>query len=89
MYKSFADNPNSGGIWNNAVYISYAKQDLTPKLTMKVILKHNSRNKLSIKAGVSTNLSATEPDATRTCPFLITRAVTNTCRVEQLKLTKQ
>lgn len=69
MYKSFADNPNSGGIWNNAVYISYAKQDLTPKLAMKVILKHNSRNKLSIKAGVSTNLSATEPDFTLNLPI--------------------
>ncbi|MBK7028999.1 MAG: hypothetical protein IPH45_07235 [Bacteroidales bacterium] len=42
-YKSFADNPASGGIWNNAAYIAYAKQDLTPKLTMKVSLKHTSQ----------------------------------------------
>jgi hypothetical protein len=69
-YKSFADNPASGGIWNNAAYIAYAKQDLSPKLTMKFSLKHTCRNKLKIMAGVSNNLSSTEPDVTLNLPIL-------------------
>lgn len=70
MYKAFAENPSSGGIWNNAAYISFAKQDLSPKLTMKVTLKHTSRNKLKVIAGVSNNLAASEPDVTLNLPIL-------------------
>jgi len=70
MYKSFADNTSSGGIWNNAAYIAYAKQDLQPKLTMKITLKHTSRNKLKVIAGVSTDPSATEPETTLNLPIL-------------------
>lgn len=70
MYKSFAENPSSGGIWNNAVYISYAKKDLTPKMTMKVGLKHSSRNKLKVMAGVAQNISAAEPDVFLELPIM-------------------
>jgi hypothetical protein len=70
MYKSFADPTNAGGIWNNAVYISYAKQDLSPKLTMKITLNHTSRNKLKVVAGVANNLSATEPEVTLNLPIM-------------------
>ncbi len=70
MYKAFAEDPSSGGIWNNAVYISYAKQDLSPKLTMKFTLKHTSRNRLKVIAGVANDLAATEPDVTLNLPFL-------------------
>ncbi|NVO21677.1 MAG: T9SS type A sorting domain-containing protein [Bacteroidetes bacterium] len=69
MYKSFAENTNSGGIWENLAYIAYAKQNVTPLLTMKVTLKHNSRNKIKIMAGVSQNLSATEPETTLNLPI--------------------
>jgi hypothetical protein len=70
MYKAFAENPASGGIWNNAVYISYAKQDLSPKLTLKITLKHTSRNKLKVIAGVASDISAIEPEATLNLPIL-------------------
>ncbi len=69
MYKSFAENPASGGIWDNLAYIAYAKQDLSPKLTMKVTLKHTCRNKIKIIAGVAKNLSATEPEVTLNLPI--------------------
>lgn len=69
-YKSFAENPSSGGIWNNAAYIAYAKQNLEPRLTMKVTLKHTSRNKLKVVAGVAGNISATEPEVTLNLPIL-------------------
>lgn len=70
MYKAFAENPSSGGIWNNAVYISYVKQDLSPKMTMKITLKHTSRNKLKVMAGVAQNVSATEPEVVLDIPIM-------------------
>ncbi|MEI6061886.1 MAG: hypothetical protein WCR72_14370, partial [Bacteroidota bacterium] len=69
MYKTFADNLGSGGIWNHAAHIVKVKQDVAPKLTFKVSLKHTSRNKLKIMAGVSQNPNATEPDATLNLPI--------------------
>lgn len=69
-YKSFAEFTSSGGIWNNAAFIPYAKQDLSPKLTMKIALKHTSRNKLRVIAGVANNLSATEPEVTLSLPIM-------------------
>lgn len=62
MYKTFADNLGSGGIWNHATHIIKVKQDVTPKITFKVKIKHTSRNKLKIIAGVSQNTAASEPD---------------------------
>jgi len=61
MYKNLADNIGYGGIWNHTVYVVDVKQTCDPQLTMKVTLKHNSRNKLKVTAGVSNDLSATTP----------------------------
>ena len=69
MYRSFAESSSSGGIWENLAYIAYAKQNVDPKLTMKVTLKHSSRNKIKIMAGVAKNLSATEPEVTLNLPI--------------------
>ena len=69
MYKTMADNLGSGGVWNHAAHIVKVKQQVTPKLTFKVTLKHTSRNKLRIKAGVSQNPLATEPDALLNLPI--------------------
>lgn len=68
MYKTFADNLGSGGIWNHSAHIVKVKQDVTPKLTFRITLKHTSRNKLKIMAGVSQNQSAAEPDALLNLP---------------------
>lgn len=69
MYKTFADNLGSGGIWNHAAHIIKVKTDVTPKLTFKVTLKHTSRNKLKLMAGVSQNPLATEPDLLLNLPI--------------------
>ncbi|MDP1621067.1 MAG: FlgD immunoglobulin-like domain containing protein [Bacteroidales bacterium] len=61
MYKNLADNIGFGGIWNHTVYVIDVKNTCSPKLTMKVTLKHTSRNKLKVTAGVSTDLGATLP----------------------------
>lgn len=69
MYKTFADDLGSGGIWNHAAHIIKVKADVTPKLTFKITLKHTSRNKLKIMAGVSQNPLAAEPDAILNLPI--------------------
>jgi hypothetical protein len=68
MYKTFADNLGSGGIWNHASHIIKVKQDVAPKITFKITLKHTSRNKLKLMAGVAQNPLATEPDALLNLP---------------------
>jgi hypothetical protein len=62
MYKSVADVFGQGGIWNNAVVIADVKDNHQPKLTAKIALSHNCRNKLRVSVGVSSNPQATMPD---------------------------
>ncbi len=69
MYKNLADNIGYGGIWNHTVYVIDVQTTCNPQLTMKVTLKHNSRNKLKVTAGVSTNISATQPTYTLEFPI--------------------
>ncbi|MFZ4521604.1 MAG: FlgD immunoglobulin-like domain containing protein [Bacteroidales bacterium] len=61
MYKNLADANTLGGIWNHTVYVLDVKSTCSPKLTMKVTLKHTSRNKLQVTAGVNTDMAATAP----------------------------
>ena len=61
MYKDLADNAGYGGIWNHTVYVLDVKGTCAPTLTMKVTLKHTSRNKLRVTAGLNTDLAATTP----------------------------
>ncbi len=61
MYKNLADNMGYGGIWNHTIYVLDVKTTCTPQLTMKVTLKHTSRNKIKVTAGVNTDMAATVP----------------------------
>jgi len=61
MYKCLADAIGYGGIWNHTVYVIDTKQTYTPNLTAKITLKHDSRNKLKVTMGISTDLAATVP----------------------------
>ncbi len=69
MYKNLADKIGYGGIWNNTVYVLDVKNTCTPKLTMKVSIKHTSRNKLKVTAGVNTDMSATVPSFVQEFPI--------------------
>ena len=62
MYKTLADQPQQGGIWNNAVHVVKVKENYIPQLTYKVAIKHTSRNKLKVQAGVSANPEDELPD---------------------------
>jgi len=62
MYKTLADDLGSGGIWGHSVNVLDVKTIDNPQLTMKIKIKHTSRNKIKVLPGVSANLSATQPD---------------------------
>jgi len=62
MYKTLADDIGYGGIWEHTVYVIDAKENCDPQLTMKVTLKHTSRNKLKVTVGMTTNLASSIPD---------------------------
>ena len=61
MYRLLALKSTNGGLWANRVYILDAREH-DPLLTIKMNLKHDSRNKLKISAGVSTDTSSLIPE---------------------------
>ena len=61
MYKSLAYDYTHTGIWNECVLVLDVKDEYSPALTMKVKIKHNSRNKIKISAGVSQNTNSLLP----------------------------
>jgi len=70
MYKTVADDMGDGGIWNHCVHVLDVKADCAPQLTMKVVLEHDRRNTIKVTAGVSTNMSATQPEHVLDFPIL-------------------
>lgn len=69
MYKTLADNVGEGGIWNHAVHVVKVKEDYEPYLTMKIKLRHNSRNKIKVVTGVSGDVNSQEPEYTMGFPI--------------------
>lgn len=69
MYRTLAENIANGGIWNNAVHIVKVKENYQPLLTMKIVLNHNSRDKIKVVTGVSTNIQDEFPDFTLGFPI--------------------
>lgn len=62
MYKVMADNVNDGGIWNNTVHVLKAKKEYSPRITVKLVLKHDKRGRIRIRAGVTGNNERFYPD---------------------------
>ncbi|MCB2207706.1 MAG: T9SS type A sorting domain-containing protein [Bacteroidetes bacterium] len=61
MYNSLAQAFGEGGIWNRSVHVLKVKPDYQPLIGLKIKLKHNSRNKIKVIAGVSSDTSHTYP----------------------------
>ncbi len=53
MYKTLAEDVYDGGIWNHMVHVIDVHENYEPLLTIKLELKHNSREQIRILAGVS------------------------------------
>ncbi len=62
MYNSMARKQSDGGIWNSSVYVLKASPEYKPELTMKVRLKHNYRESIRIRAGISQQAGAVIPE---------------------------
>jgi len=64
MYKAMAEEKPSNGVWNKSVYIQMVEGDYVPLLAFKVKLKHNSRNKIKLITGISTDTTDSWPQFT-------------------------
>ncbi|MCK5342429.1 MAG: hypothetical protein KAR20_03445, partial [Candidatus Heimdallarchaeota archaeon] len=62
MYRLGAIEGKNGGLWGKSAFVINATEAADPLLTMKIKLKHLSRHKVKITAGVSTNPDAISPD---------------------------
>jgi len=62
MYKLLAEPAENGGILSGKVFSILVKSEYSPLLILKTKINHSSRNKLSIKAGISSDINSTVPD---------------------------
>ncbi len=69
MYRMLAYHNAQGGLWDKAVYIVDPKENYQPLLTAKVNLTYNSRDKIKVMAGVSTDLSSNFPEHIKEFPI--------------------
>lgn len=69
MYRTLAMEYRNGGIWNQEVHVIKVKTNHEPVANIRLKLKHDSRNKLKIIAGVSANLDNNYPEHTMDFPI--------------------
>jgi len=70
MYNAFGHKYGEGGVWNQSVNVLKVKSDYDPVLGLKLKLKHNSRNKLKIIAGISSDTTLNYPIHTIDFPIV-------------------
>lgn len=61
MYKTLADDFGNGGLWNNEVHVVKPKEEYSPLLTVRAIVKHNSRDMIKVLVGISSDTNDIEP----------------------------
>ncbi|MFH0762161.1 MAG: T9SS type A sorting domain-containing protein [Bacteroidota bacterium] len=61
LYSVLTRHGNNGGIWGRSVHIVKAVERYTPQLTMRVVMRHEQRNKIRILAGIANDTSAQKP----------------------------
>jgi hypothetical protein len=70
MYSTFGHKYGDGGIWNQTVNVLKVKPYYQPTLGLKLKLKHNSRNKLKVLAGISSDVNSNYPEHVIDFPIL-------------------
>src|SRR6056297_1776675 len=60
-YRTLAQSRYDGGIWNQTVNVLIARENYEPQLTMKVHMKHDTREFVKMNVGMTTNLTSDEP----------------------------
>jgi len=61
LYSVLTRHGNNGGIWGRSVHVVKAVERSMPQLTLRVVMRHEQRNKIRIIAGIATDTTATEP----------------------------
>ena len=69
MYKLLAEPSSNGGIYYHQVYGIHVKEAPDPQLTLKVKMTHDSRNKIRVLPGISSDLSSVHPDNVMVLPI--------------------
>ena len=69
MYKTIADNLGGGGIWNHCVHVLEVKESCEPKLTARIVLKHDRRKLIRVITGISNNIYSSIPEVTLDFPI--------------------
>jgi hypothetical protein len=70
MYKCLAETFEEGGVWNQSVHILDLAENYIPRMTYKVTLKHDMRQKVKILAGVSRDTSDAMPSFLMDFPII-------------------
>lgn len=69
MYKLLAEPTENGGIYYHQVYGIHVKETPDPQLTLKVKMKYDSRRRIKILPGISSDLSDVHPSDILLLPF--------------------
>lgn len=69
LYSALAYRFGEGGIWNEEVHVINVKEDYVPMATMRVKIKHNSRDKIKLIAGIAQDTTRTVPEQTIDFPI--------------------
>ena len=62
MYRTLAADFDNGGIWMNTVHILDAKEEHDTRMTYKISLEHDYRERIRVQAGISSDLGSNKPD---------------------------
>ncbi len=69
MYKTLAEPASNGGIYYHHVYGIRVKEAPEPQLKMKIKMTHNSRKRIKLFPGISSDLSDEHPDEVMLLPM--------------------
>lgn len=69
LYSGMASNFESGGVWNNRVYVVDADTAYHPLLTMKARLQHDRRGYIRVIAGINADTLSTLPSKVISFPI--------------------
>ena len=69
MYRTLAFEYGSGGLWNQQMHVLTVKENYEPLVNLRLKIAHNSRNKLKVIAGISSNTTDNYPEYTMDFPI--------------------
>lgn len=62
LYSTLATKYGEGGIWNSAVHVLFPDSVYQPELTIKATINYNKRERISLRAGITTDTTHHFPE---------------------------